>query len=117
MHANLVNEVRLRTFEPGGPLGTGITEFVTGPVATNTYSKEIDEALRSPGAGDLVASLFFRPQPPRGIGALCAATDVYSYAQVTVSARRLTVALKDLNGRTVRDKLDATCGPYSLEAR
>ena len=35
-HANLVGEVRLQTFGAGGPVGTGIWEVVTGPVATNT---------------------------------------------------------------------------------
>lgn len=44
-HANLVNEVRLRTLEQGGPINSGMFEFVTGPVATKTFSKEIDDAV------------------------------------------------------------------------
>ena len=33
----------------------------------------------------------------------CAALDTYSYAQVTVTAKRLTVAMKDARGRPVRE--------------
>ena len=43
-HANLVNEVRYHTLG-GTPEGSGIWEVVTGPVATNSYAKEIDAAL------------------------------------------------------------------------
>ena len=35
-HAHLIGEIRSQTFAPGGPVGTGIWEVVTGPVATNT---------------------------------------------------------------------------------
>ena len=77
--------MRLQTFEPAGPVGTGIWEAVTGPVATNTYAKEIDGASGKRGTGDFVTSLFLKPPPPRGIGMLCAATDVDSYAEVRVT--------------------------------
>jgi phosphodiesterase/alkaline phosphatase D-like protein len=48
-HGNLVNEVRYKTF--GTPEGSGMWEVVTGPVATNTFAKEIDGYLgqRAPG--------------------------------------------------------------------
>ena len=49
-HANLVNEVRYRTLG-GAPEGTGIWEVVTGPVATNSFAKEIDGYLGQKGAG------------------------------------------------------------------
>src|SRR4029450_10048045 len=50
-HANLVNDVRYRTL--GGPIeSSGIWEVVTGPVATNTFSNEIDRYLGSKGAGN-----------------------------------------------------------------
>ncbi|HXG75427.1 MAG TPA: alkaline phosphatase D family protein [Gaiellaceae bacterium] len=115
-HANLVNEVRYRTV--GGPLeGTGIWEVVTGPVATNTFAKEIDRFLGTPGAGTAIGSLFFKPPPPQGLGMRCAALDVYSYAQVTVTARTLTVALRDARGRPVREATGEPCAPLVLRAR
>ncbi len=100
-HANLIGEIRRQTLE-GPPIGTGIWEVVTGPVATNTYAKEIDSTLRTPGLGDLVTALFLKPAPPRGVGMACAATDVYSYAEVTVTSTRLTVVPKTAVGRARR---------------
>ena len=50
-HANLVNEVRYKTLG-GAPEGTGIWEVVTGPVATNSFAKEIDGVPRPEGRGD-----------------------------------------------------------------
>lgn len=110
-HANLVGDVRLRTLEPGGPVDTRITEVVTGPVATATFAREIDRALRVPGAGRLVGLLFLKPPPPRGIGMRCVALDVYSYAQVEATPSRLTVTLKDLQGQPVVDVTGRPCPP------
>lgn len=115
-HANLVNEVRYRTLG-GTPEGSGIWEVVTGPVATNTFAKEIDGFLGSKGAGTAIGALFFKPAPPNGMGMRCAALDTYSYAQVTVTARRFTVALKDAKGRPVREATDVECTPLVLTAR
>jgi hypothetical protein len=47
----------------------------------------------------------------------CAAIDQFSYAQVTVSRRSLTVQLKDIRGQRVqdtgnRDNPGPPCGPY-----
>ena len=81
-HANFVNEIRLRSLDPTGPGGTGIWEVITGPVATNSYSREVDEAIGVPGAGAAITGLFLKVPPPRGPGMACAAPDVYSYAQV-----------------------------------
>ena len=86
-HANLVNEVRYRTF--GVPESSGMWEVVTGPVATNTFAKEIDGYLGSKGAGTAIGALFFKPAPPNGLGMRCAALDTYSYAEVTVTSKRL----------------------------
>lgn len=116
-HANLVGDVRLRTFEPGGPQPSGITEVVTGPVATNTYAREIDSVLGGSGVGELVAAVFLKPQPPTGLGLGCVAVDTYAYAQVEVTSGRLTVRLKDLAGRPVRDVLGAPCAPLVVRAR
>jgi hypothetical protein len=47
----------------------------------------------------------------------CAALDVYSYAQVTVTGRTLTVAPRDANGRPVREATDRPCAPLVLTSR
>ena len=100
-----------------GPVSTGIWEVMTGPVATNTYAKEIDTALGSPGSGDFVTSLFLKPPLPRGLGFRCTATDVYGYAEVTATATTLTVAPKAAAGGPVKEKTGATCEPLVLRAR
>jgi alkaline phosphatase D len=115
-HANLVNEVRFRTLG-AAPESSGIWEVVAGPVATNTFAKEIDGFLGSQGAGTAIGALFFKPQPPNGMGMRCAALDTYSYARVTVTAQRLTVALKDAKGRPVREATGVACAPLVLRAR
>jgi alkaline phosphatase D len=116
-HANLVNTIRYTTLEDAGVSDSGIYDFTTGPVATRTFAKEIDATLGRPGTADLVRSAFLKPPPPNGVGMRCAALDSYSYAQVKVTARRLRVALKDLNGRTVKEADGRACGPYVLRAR
>jgi phosphodiesterase/alkaline phosphatase D-like protein len=115
-HANLINEVRYRTLG-AAPESTGMWEVVTGPVATNTFSTSIDAVLGLKGGGAAIGSLFFKPQPPNGVGMRCAALDVYSYAQVTVTARTFTVAPRDANGRPVREATDRPCAPLVLTAR
>ena len=90
---------------------------MTGPVATNTFAKEIDRYLGSTGAGTAIGALFFKPRPPNGVGMRCAALDTYSYAQVTVTAQRLTVAMKDARGRAVREATGYACPPLVLRAR
>ena len=115
-HANLVNEIRYRTLE-GSVEGSGMWEAVTGPVATQTFSKEIDRYLGAPGSAALIGSLFFKPPPPGGVGMSCAALDVYSYAQVTVTSRMLTVAPRDAQGRPVREQTGVPCKPLVVQAR
>lgn len=116
-HANFVNEVRLRTLEPGGPVGTGIYEVVTGPVATKTQNREVDETLGRAGYGSAIVNLFYKPAPPNGIGMLCAAADVYSYAEIRVTGTTFTATPKDLNGKLVREETGAPCGPLVLKTR
>jgi len=115
-HGNLINEVRFRTLG-AAPATTGMWEVVTGPVATNTFAKEIDRFLGTPGAGTAIGALFFKPPPPNGMGMRCAALDVYSYAQVTVTARRFTVAPRDVKGNPVREATGVACSPLVLTAR
>jgi alkaline phosphatase D len=116
-HANFLNEVRLRTLEPGGPVGTGIYEIVTGPVATKTQNVEVDETLGRSGFGSAIVNLFYKPAPPRGIGMICAAGNVYSYAEIRVTGTTLTATPKDSAGRLVREETGAPCGPLVLNAR
>ncbi len=116
-HANLVNTVKYTTLEDAGVKDSGIYDFATGPVATRTFAKEIDDALGRPGIADLVRGAFFKPAPPNGLGMRCAALDVYSYAQIKVTAKRFVIALKDLNGRTVKESDGRACGPYTLKVR
>jgi len=115
-HANLVNEVRYSTLG-SAPKGSGIWEVVTGPVATNTFAREIDGFLGQKGAGAAIGALFFKPPPPNGMGMRCAALDIYSYAEVSVTASRLTVTLRDARGRPVREATGAACVPLVLTAR
>jgi alkaline phosphatase D len=115
-HANLVNEVRYSTLG-GPPQSSGMWEVVTGPVATNTFAKEIDGYLGQKGAGTAIGALFFKPPPPNGMGMRCAALDTYSYAEVTATARALTVELKDAKGQPVREATGTACSPLVLAAR
>ena len=41
---------------------------------------------------------------------------MFSYGQVSVTSRKLTIALKDAAGRTVKDPDGKTCGPYVVRA-
>jgi len=114
-HANLVNEVRYATLG-GPPRSSGLWEVVTGPVATNTFSKEIDGYLGSKGAGAAIGALFFKPPPPNGMGMRCAALDTYSYGEVTVTTQTLSVVMKDAKGQAVREATGAVCAPLTLRA-
>ena len=119
VHANFVNTIKFSTLGENGPtVDTGVLEVVTGPVATMTSDREFDRTLNRPGTGKLVASAFFKPPPPGGVGMKCAATDVFSYSEVRVTATSLTITPKDLNGRGVKDA-DGTspCGPFVLAHR
>ncbi len=47
----------------------------------------------------------------------CAALDTYSYAEVTATARALTVELKGAKGLPVREATGAACSSLVLAAR
>src|SRR3954453_3215910 len=112
VHATLVNDARLQTLEQGGPVNTGIFDFSVGPAATKNYAAEIDGAAGQPGSGSLIASAFFKPQPPNGVGMRCANVDTFSYGEVSVTSSKLTIAPKDLNGKPLSD-----CAPLVLSHR
>jgi hypothetical protein len=86
-----------------------------------TFAREIDGAVNMPGAADLLTTVFFKPPPPDGVGMECAAIDVYSYTQVHVTGKAVTLTPKDLNGRPVREKGSngqpgPVCGPFTIPA-
>jgi alkaline phosphatase D len=116
-HANFVNEVRLSTLEPGGPVETGMWEVVTGPVATNTQNREVDETLGSKGMGSTIVAAFYKRPPPHGVGMDCASANVYSYAEVRVNGAAITVTPKDAAGKLVREETGGACGPFTFRAR
>jgi alkaline phosphatase D len=106
VHANMVNDVRLQTLEPGGPVNTGITEVTTGPVATKTFAGEINDTVGSPAAATQIRALFFNPPPPTGVGMQCSGLDQFSYAEVSASNTALTVQLKEIEGKPVQNTAD-----------
>jgi alkaline phosphatase D len=116
-HANLIGELRYTTLGPAGVRGTGVIEVATGPVATNTYAREVDATLGATGVGQAIASFFYKPPPPRGIGMRCAAIDVYSYAEVRVTATELHAEAQDAAGNPVRDVDGTPCAPVVLSPR
>jgi alkaline phosphatase D len=116
-HANFINDARLKTLEEGGPVNTGIFDVVTGPVATKNFGAEIDDATGQPGSGKAVRDLFFKPQPPNGVGMQCAVIDKFSYGQVRVTRNRLTITLKDDRGRQLTETEGNPCGPVVIDAK
>ncbi len=124
VHANLVNDARFKTFpSDGGPTNSGILDVTTGPVATMTFSREIDGAINRPGAGALVDALFLDHQPTAatlpGVGMQCSVINTFSYGEVTVTSRRLTVRLKDQNRRPVVEEEGShpACPAFVLNKR
>jgi phosphodiesterase/alkaline phosphatase D-like protein len=122
-HANFYNDARLSTFdEEGGRKDTGIMEMVTGPVATMTFGKEIDRVTGKPGSAELLRALFFKPAPPDGVGMPCSVIDTYSYTQVKVTSKAVTLTPKDLNGKGVTEpgsngQPGPACGPFTIAAK
>jgi phosphodiesterase/alkaline phosphatase D-like protein len=115
-HASFVNEIRSHTLDQA-PESTGIWEVVTGPVATSTFAGQIDSFLGTQGAAAALGAVFLKPAPPTGMGMRCAVLDAFAYAQVTVTARTLTVALRDDRGRPLREATGAECPRLVLRAR
>jgi alkaline phosphatase D len=121
LHANLVNTIKFSTLgENGPPVDSGIFDFITGPVATQNFNNEISLTLGNPSAGNLVTSVILKGGPPTGVSAKCAATAVFSYSEVAVSRKRLTVTPKDNNGKLVHEAPQdggGPCGPFTLTAK
>jgi phosphodiesterase/alkaline phosphatase D-like protein len=117
VHANLINDVRLQTLEDGGPANSGVLEVTTGPAGTDTFKTDINDDTGNPNAGDLANTFFLRQPPPNGPGIQCSNLDVFSYGQATVTSSKLTIQLKDANGKTVTDPDGKPCGPYVVAKR
>ena len=111
VHANLVNDARFNTLGTGGVQNSGILDVTSGPVATANFTEEINGAVSNDAAGGLVQSLFFKPQPPGGVGMQCAATDQFSYAQVRVNKSELKINLLDDTDQPVLDTGDTEGNP------
>ena len=118
-HADFANVIRLRTLPndvaptnaPSGPKDTPYRDFITGPVATGTFWREIDGVTGTEGSGELLSTQFFKPV----LGMFCAQGDQDSYAEVTASSKKLKVAYKASDGGPVTDVDDTKCGPYTLK--
>jgi alkaline phosphatase D len=117
-HANLVNDVKFTTFAEEGPsIDTGFLDIVTGPVALKTFAVDTDLKTGFPGAANVVRALFKAPAP-LGLGMPCAALNVYSYAEVNATARRMIVTLKDANGQRVKETpTGPSCPPFTIRRR
>jgi alkaline phosphatase D len=121
-HAAFQNVVRQRTLAndvapsnaPAGPTDTAYQDFIIGPVATNPFWPEIDDVTGGSGNGRLLSQLFFKPDPPNGLGMACSQGNVFSYAQVVVSRDSVRIEYKDETGQTVEDVNGEPCGPYTV---
>jgi phosphodiesterase/alkaline phosphatase D-like protein len=117
LHATLINDVRLANFpEEGVSKDTGMLDFVTGPVAKNTFGTDANAKLGNPGAEQAVWTLFKTPRPV-GLGMRCASLDGDSYVHVAVTSKALTVSPLDQNGDLVRENDGRQCVPIPIPAR
>jgi len=102
MHANLINEVSVDTFLDPAPIAD---EFVTGPIATNTFEAEVRAFAISLGFDpDFVVGAFNGVLDLVGVN--CRDLDVDSYGLVDVdsAAGTATITLKDDQGNVITDK-------------
>jgi hypothetical protein len=65
------------------------------------------------GTGALIDTVFFQGAPPGGVGMRCSIVDQFSYGQVKVTSKRLTITPKGIDGKPQRDGAKP-CGPFSL---
>ncbi len=122
-HAVMTVDARLKTFEAGGPVNSGITDFVTGPAATRNYDIELALATGKSNAGDQLRKYAFKPAPPAGMGMTCARLNIFSYTEVKVTSKSVTLTPKDLNGKTFQDRGSGPnpkapkCGPFTVNKK
>jgi hypothetical protein len=88
-HTNWVNDARIKTFpEDGGPIDSGVMEFIAGGVADHTFGAEIDAFTGSAGSWKLVDNIYLNKPPPDGPGMRCSNPVTYGYAQVQATAAK-----------------------------
>jgi phosphodiesterase/alkaline phosphatase D-like protein len=118
-HTNWVNDARIKTWpEDGGPVPSGIKEFIAGGVADDLFGNEIDGVAGRPNTWQLVDNAYLLKPPPDGPGMECSNMVTYGYAQVEASATSLKVVLKDNKGQQMKNASDGKpCGPWTLAAK
>jgi phosphodiesterase/alkaline phosphatase D-like protein len=118
-HTNWVNDARIKTWpEDGGPIPSGIKEFIAGGVADDLFGNEIDDVAGKDGTWPLVDGAYLLRQPPDGPGMECSNMVTYGYVQLEASAKSLKVVLKDNKGKQMTNAADnKPCGPWTLTAK
>jgi phosphodiesterase/alkaline phosphatase D-like protein len=120
-HWTYFSDVRFKTLESGGPVESGIKELVTGPVAVLTWGRTINALLGSESGAANIGAIY-RGAPPSGIGLQCSSLLSFSYAQVKVTSKELTLTPKTSSGKPVRETTKdgdtgPQCGPYKIKAK
>lgn len=118
-HANWVGDARIRTWpERGGPVPSGIEEFIAGGVADQLLGREIDAAIGQRDSWKLFDSAYLSKQPPDGPGMECSNMVTFGYVQLEAGPKSLKVALEDNRGRQMANAADGKrCGPWTLSAK
>lgn len=118
-HSNWVNDARIKTWqENGGPVPSGIKEFIAGGVADALFGHELDDVAGRPDTWKLADSAFFNQPLPNGPGMECSNMVTFGYVQVAAAGDSLKVELKDNHGRQMTNAQDGKpCGPWVLNAK
>jgi hypothetical protein len=118
-HTNWVNDARIKTWpEDGGPVPSGVKEFIGGGVADDLFGHEIDGVTGQADTWKLIDGAFLNQAPPNGPGMECSNMVTYGYIQVEASASSLKVVLKDNTGKQMTNSADGKpCGPWVLPAK
>src|SRR3954454_7327219 len=118
-HSNWVNDARIKTWpEDGGPVNSGIKDFIAGGVADDLFGNEIDDVAGQKNTWPLVDSAYLLKNPPDGPGMECSNMVTFGYAQVEASAKSLKLVLKDNKGQQMKNASDQKpCGPWVLAAK
>jgi alkaline phosphatase D len=118
-HTNWVNDARIKTYpENGGPVPSGVKEFIAGGVADQLFGKEIDAVTGQADSWKLVDGAYINQQPPDGPGMECSNMVTFGYAQVEATGASLKVVLKDNKGQQMTNAADGKpCGPWVLPAK
>jgi phosphodiesterase/alkaline phosphatase D-like protein len=119
-HTNWVNDARIHTFpEDGGPMNSGIMDFIAGGVSDDLFGKEVDAFTHQTDSWKVLDPGFFLRQPPNGPGMQCSNMIKFGYLEVTAAAKKLTVTMKDNAGKqiTMPSSNNKPCGPYVLGAK